>query len=397
MPRDTEWNRPLYEEPYIPDAWSDHDEEDNSPPPPLGDLSNAVHPIFASHNFPAVDYQKLTPALRLATLLIDTDCLLTLWHAIFFGRLAKVYHGDDLEDYHEVYFPEYKDLSAAQLARVRLKLRTLGNIISFHRGGTMEGYDGITNPSEGRLDKTSCWVSKHLPCYRTEIQYSERTYEELLAAECDNVETRLRAHFNFAVLLIHELAHAAWFMEKGDCSKYPLEDCCIAEDGYQWEASIFGGPVRVGRDIHDRGIHTISEWPSPHLAAYYKAEGFPVWTLKDEFQDVEARWFIPLQYLGRLFSASFWEKTVPKQGPKALKVPRMTGLLYRRFTDGDERVFEGFDPESSSYKLPDDAVYMGRGEIDGTAPGSEWEWLSKILCQLQWEELPEESPNWAAG
>ena len=69
-----------------------------------GELPEEVHPIFHRINFPNVDYDKLLPALKLANLFIDTDCLLDFWFALFFGPMQRVRHGSDEEEWHWAFF-----------------------------------------------------------------------------------------------------------------------------------------------------------------------------------------------------------------------------------------------------------------------------------------------------
>jgi len=70
----------------------------------LGDLSNDVHPVFAEANFRGMDYNMLLPVLRLATRLIDTDCLLPFWSTMLLGNERKIWHGPGRRDWHWAVF-----------------------------------------------------------------------------------------------------------------------------------------------------------------------------------------------------------------------------------------------------------------------------------------------------
>ena len=83
----------------LPTCLTAHDHYiDNCKPIQIGDLTNEIHPLFKQTNFPGVDYATLLHSLRLASLLIDTDCLLDYWHARWYGPSKKEYTGDGEDD-----------------------------------------------------------------------------------------------------------------------------------------------------------------------------------------------------------------------------------------------------------------------------------------------------------
>jgi len=83
----------------------------------IGDLANDVHPLFARLNFPGARYEVLLPTLRLATLLIDTDCLLEYWHTLWFGSVGSFAIKED--ESHQCYGRLKHTLSAKDIAVTR--------------------------------------------------------------------------------------------------------------------------------------------------------------------------------------------------------------------------------------------------------------------------------------
>lgn len=49
------------------------------------ELDNEINILFAKHNFHGVRYEVVEPALRLASLLLETPCLMQYWYAAFFS------------------------------------------------------------------------------------------------------------------------------------------------------------------------------------------------------------------------------------------------------------------------------------------------------------------------
>lgn len=66
----------------------------SSLPSSICNLDNNTHPIFKPTSFPGARYKVLCPALQLASHLIDTDCLLSFWYALFFGKREPLHDGD---------------------------------------------------------------------------------------------------------------------------------------------------------------------------------------------------------------------------------------------------------------------------------------------------------------
>ena len=246
----------------------------------LSDLSNEVHPIFAPTNFPEADYAKLFPALRLASRFVDTDCLLDFWYGIFFGVELPVRHGESMKDWHMAFFRPRTELSAVDRAMTRFKLRRLADIVLFNRMTPQEDY--INGRTFAYLDIVAQALSGDgglAPGVRTQILYSGRWYKSMCGLHSADRETQRREYFEFASMLVHEVAHAAYYAACGANSyELPFEFNTVSETGYDWEAFGFGGIIGHG--------HTVIDWSSPSRCKEYTKNGWSIW-LQDDPPDVE--------------------------------------------------------------------------------------------------------------
>lgn len=298
-------------------------------------LDNDIHPIFSKANFPGADYELLKPSLQLASLLIDTDCLLDFWHAIFFGDNRRVDEDDTGERWHWAYFRPRLNLSARDRAKTRLRLRTLGQTFKFHRDAQLQSLGGMCDCTD-RLALSHTFERGDLRGVVESVRYSEATYQALRSkyawAEhcCDlaAIERIQNAHLSFAVLLVHEVAHAAVAATVGISEAAIFENNTMSEDGYDLEAHLFGGVIT---DVGRRGL-VFKEWPSPSIGRFYRKEGCWIWMQEESSLDAfEALWNVPQAFVDRLFSETFWRCDVPKRGAAALRVPKTTG--YRGTVD----------------------------------------------------------------
>ena len=98
------------------------------------DLSNDIHPLFARSKFPGAKWEALLPALRLASRLLSTDCLLTYWYTSSFpdtrllpyakgsGREGTGYYAD---------FPQHQSMTADDVNMTKAFLLELAKVVVF--------------------------------------------------------------------------------------------------------------------------------------------------------------------------------------------------------------------------------------------------------------------------
>ena len=319
--------------------------------PGLCKLTNEVHPIFRRNNFPGVEYEVLVPVLRLASLLIDTDCLLDFWHAIFFGERCKLHpEGDGIDD--DTTYVNFSrrraQLSARDRAMTRLKLGTLSHMVKFYADPSQEADSAEAWCQDERKLDGCPYDLGNVEGVVDRIMYSEKSYLDLqrLSTEEHPDQDALEWKWLFmAVLLTHELAHGAGFMAFGPDAETIFEGGTIGEIGYEWTDHIFGGLLWPGdASLVEPGSCVVANWPSASIAKLYTHRDYSIW-LRGQCPDIDVSWPVSRTFCRKLFDPTFWEDEVPKFGADALKPTK--GIAYRCKVDqtGD---FTHFRPRPES-------------------------------------------------
>lgn len=365
-------------------------------------LENETHPLFRPTNFPGARYEALRPALQLASLLIDTDCLLDSWHALFFGKKETVY--DDDSNHHVVFWRRGTQLSAKDRAKTRIKLQTLSHMIRFFRdkskaGKTVAGCMPIEGMSLNSIEDHG--IFQH---FAGRIGYSETIYQCL----CDLFDRASRGEDDFcgwsirkesyrlAITLVHELAHAAAYAEVGDDTQLVFEDSVIAENGFDWENFVFGGIAK--KELSDGiGEIDLAPWPCFDIIERYRKKGAPGLWFPGTPEDVQAHFFVWPEYVDQLFTAHFWDVTVAEVGADALKVPKHMGW---RLTAKNNDLLAAFEPDVKDANFFDavpegwypDRQFDGNGDTIypiNTDAGIEWEGFGRLMrinCEGIWAD-----------
>lgn len=379
---------------YSEDGRSQNREAGNEPSKQGDQLLNDVHPVFRRTNFPGADYAALSPSLRLASLFLETDCLLNFWHALWFGVERKVYHNDSGESWHWAYFRRTSRLSARDVAMTRSRLRTLAHMVRFFRGSITSG--GVAIGSEGCYD--DAFLTGDFRGSTTTVLYNEALYQELCSLDrTDAPETRMRVQFDFAKLMLHELAHAAHTAAYGEGRELPFEEHTMGEAGYDFENYVFGG---VGLLKVGTAEHTLAEWPSASIAKLYAHEEWPIW-VQDKCSDQEIQWAIPFDYIQKLYTTAFWRTVVPRMGAEALKVPLVHARFFRVLECGCQLQISGHALREQEAVLPEHCCIDREedGSIRLIAPGFEWEGFGRLMKIDHYGLFPEArlSRSWRTG
>ena len=410
--------------------------------PDISDLWNDIHPIFCELNFPGARYEVLSPILQLASLLIDTDCLLDFWHAVFFGERRVVYDTADHEEWHISYGRRGTCLSAKEKAETRLKLRALGHMVRFYRDSNIAPSNGMCKSSEGDILSNMNEIGlfrQSIDC----IRYNEGSYQRLCDLhdkatctymaddDCDyygdyydhnDFETdenddgplsRLYpAYFKFAITLVHEIAHAAVMAEMGTEAYAVFEDNDVSESGYDWEGFVFGGPLALNLwRPRDRRLTVSASWPSASMVRMYVLCDLPIWTKDPCVDAVSTRFYVSDYHIQRFFRAEFWNVTVPEMGADALKLLKTTAVAGFRETidhsgscvcfqphEKDARRFDGI-PEGwyaeKGFIYPidrDDIDADGFGRLMRINIEGIWGDEEGLQYRLEFPELPKRPP-----
>ena len=288
------------------------------------DLDNNIHPIFRPTNFPGANYAALRPALQLASLLIDTDCLLDFWYAIFFGEKKKRYD-DGTQREVLAYYRRPGGLSHKDRAATRLKLRALGNMFKFYPNSKERAVGGCQYADGFLLS-----APEDLGIFRypvDHIWYQSERYEHICefyrAASCSNVSAEeishmQRTYLRFAATLVHELAHAAVYAELSDETATVFEDSEFTEDGFAWENFSFGGVIVTYMERKE--MTHLQPWPSmAYVRNYWRDYGYILG--RDTGVNIEPRFLLPKSYVAQFFKAEFWEGDIIRSGSSALRAP----------------------------------------------------------------------------
>lgn len=334
------------------------------------ELDNEIHPLFRRVNFPGANYEALRPALQLATLFIDTDCLLPFWHAMFFGELRRVSEGvADETRWHWANFRPRQQLSARDRAATRFKLLTLSHMFKFYRLPKGVDADGRTELTGSQNLSTPYDLGTFQGTVQS-IRYSENMYATVSGsfdqiAQSPADESALfnfrRQPFHLAVTIAHEVAHAAAHAQDGEAAatfeyntmtegKCDVRHTCsqimvlalrnlltiatlLLADGFNWEHFTFGGLINICPSVD-----FLVEWPSASTDKLY-GNGGGLWKQRG-CGDIEARWYVPEDFINSVFTIAFWAKRIASEGASALKVPKQRGARVETDDDGDLFYFQ---------------------------------------------------------
>lgn len=355
--RDYDWNR----YPALPSSpTSFHDvepQQSDTLPDELCDLHNDIHPIFQKLNFPGARYEVLKPVLQLATLLLDTDCLLDFWHAIFFGDREVVYDTADHSESHIEYGRRRLHLSAKDRAQTRLKLVALSHMVKFYRDSDLTFLIGECICSKGNVLSNM----QEMGLFRRtidRISYNEDAYQRLCSLhdtavylDAEEIDELHLTYLSFAIMLVHEVAHAAVMAEIGDQHWAVFEGSTVAEEGFDWENHVFGGVPQFPSSGEGTNRMTISaSWPCASLVNDYLYHGTPIW-LRNTYtaKEVETWFDVPQTAVRQLFRSEFWDVMVPRMGAAALRLPVKGGFRWKVDAKGSWTLFRPQDKDAGRF------------------------------------------------
>lgn len=295
------------------------------------ELDNDINVLFAARNFYGVRYEVLEPALRLASLLLETPCLMQYWYAAFFS-LKHFPSSNDPSQTSKAIARKETALTAKEVAQVRLKFAGLAQHVRFYGSPRLCrcGFAGATCSAESRLNLALSGFEGNA----SDIIIDPTTYEEICEAYDDiHATDKLREiYLGLAVTLCHEVSHAVHNARFSARDRIGFEDQNFSEEGYDWENTVFGGIISHGGDSI-----TMSDWPSRRKCEHYlrcvRGGGMFLHALPAAEVEVDLEWRVPASYIRKVFSQAFWSKVSANPADtEALKVPRL--LAYRSIPSG---------------------------------------------------------------
>lgn len=187
-------------------------------------------------------------------------------------------------------------LTEQETADIKSKLTQMATFVSFK---TRDIEDGLCEPLEDvRTESISGPDQRPWQGTASEITLSQQKYDKLCelydtttAASCDlDKDALLSVAFGAAVTICHELAHALCFARfDHDAIVVGFEDQCYNEEGFSWEACVFGGNLHVDEET----ALLQSGWgPSDfeHYMHQHNDDSAPMFVVRPPEQDVEVRW-----------------------------------------------------------------------------------------------------------
>ncbi|KAJ9668218.1 hypothetical protein H2201_001647 [Coniosporium apollinis] len=207
----------------------------------IGNLHNAIHPVFQRSNFDtSVDtYNILKPALRLASQFLQKDAMLEWW--------VQAGLGQEVSDptFGKVYLkptPETDD-SRDNLRTTRTALMELRHYVRFSFGPLDRAFGHTTidrtrrtRPKQNKIFNADFKATIQIRLNELFEWWASLYYSDDKTADCQ----RLRFNFFFAVNIVHELAHAFGILRRGGdaepCHSHrDMLSSTGAEMGWSWE------------------------------------------------------------------------------------------------------------------------------------------------------------------
>lgn len=335
---------------FIPRTWQSFpieqfvghaDLSESSPRPLPVTLDNEVHPTFASSKFcAAFEYGSVLPALRFASLLIETPAIMDYWYAAFLFTPDEVEYIDRAETY-EAILRKGSPLSSDEIARIRACFLALAANVNFSlvdAGLEAQGCTYVYRHEPLRAhppaddERIPQWHGHPSIIYVSSGLCETITNSAATFAREPNRITSKRlttAYFTLATTIVHELAHAVYGARWGAAEnvQIPFESQLVGEDGFDWEATVFGGHIRRP---DEEGIVLMTEWPCASQGHEYIRRGnssvavLAPWTVASPESD--AVWQVSPTFVATMFRKKFWNDTVQALGAAAFQPQKIVGF-----------------------------------------------------------------------
>lgn len=344
----------------------------------LGDLSNAILPVFRAANFPDVDdYEVIEPSVRLASHLLQHPSLQYMLRTILkHGKLIALGENDNKGEPLHRYPHNTRNMTAGDLTLIGKSLDELAEFVTFKE-----------NPKRSPEHATTVPIKKTKKSHRKEnlaglcsrIEYSPALLQTFTQAAEARVEDQdipllLTWRFTFAVQLAHEVCHALVFAKDGRRKELDTDPffhrATVAETGFTMEETLFGGspsllwcdeePTAEGaiRAYHKGegelsdlvGLSVVWSLPCTWIVRDYQHHKCALWMREadmDALKPKDVAWRVSMENLARFFDTEFWAQANPP-------------TLF------DHTVGFGFSSNAKGEKY---AAKFGKRELRDYAPG----------------------------
>ena len=219
---------------------------------PQYDLNNTIHAIFARSKFEKdMDYEALEPALRLASHLLDAECVIEYMWAVMCSTGHQSYgeeeadgddDGEDESDDIEMTEAEAVSddgsgipLTLAEKAQVHSMLTSMASLVNYAQADI----EGTTVAATKTLGPNQHQDRDLFPGRNREIVLSSSTYEKMMSLYFSALRSLggqfsaelLTVYADIAVSLVHEVANVA-YVARFWAAEVGLEGSAVSEDGF---------------------------------------------------------------------------------------------------------------------------------------------------------------------
>ena len=318
-------------------------------------LSNDVHPIFTpSHFDSSIDYQLITPALRLASRFLAVEEMLPFWNMLLLGQVKKI---EEDHDGRRIYVGPSEDsceFTPTQASDTKTALLLLSLDVTFGRlahsdSNFADGTSGVTRP----LPKSSEWHRFKGSKSRIVIDLDRI---ESTVAERATLESSIQflgESLRIALTLFHELCHAARVasfpdkLGRGSRNYILLDGCSSSEEGFEGERCLFGGIITSRRKRHmpnlpfpcdpDTNIPLYISYPYQAIIHTYRENPLcPDIYLREGSELYDGAAALGPQSVETLFTDMFWDNVRSDECVDAF----ITGILKTYRVDSTGRLME---------------------------------------------------------
>lgn len=260
----------------------------------FSDLDNDVHPLFQIENFRqnAHDiYDCLVPALRLASKFLTERVVSLFWHTACFGERVKdtdMPKGLLNHTARRIRHPVNWTIEGEE--HIKRLLEALSDQM------TIDFTSGVEFPVERYAEHSVLPAKWPLqPRNQSRIMFGQDIYvaaKKLSVLKSPDPLQVLRFHFLFAVILVHEIAHAVEARHKLTSDGEPVEDGRSdneafygehewCEAGRAWESSVFRGTfLPINKRVDAAHGLCIYDYPNDDLTDYFSVDMRYIWLIQ---------------------------------------------------------------------------------------------------------------------
>ncbi|KAK3068493.1 hypothetical protein LTR53_013892 [Teratosphaeriaceae sp. CCFEE 6253] len=314
-------------------------------------LTNPLHPIFHPDHFSPgnIDLDLFAPVARLVSRILATPPVRHYFFVIFFGANEPAgvqgAQGEDLETiWSDRLVGALSPADEAALDEVLAYFSTMVRFLITDFGG--QEVDGETIPDSSALaPPRDLWPNRHISPHPgslagigSTICLAHDLYDHLLLpiGGLRTPQAHLNDCFRLALLILHELAHAANLAVMG--AQRPEDfflGAPVAEAGFEIQARFLGASVD-SLGAHADAPMQLWEWPHNSVLSDYAGELGCQRRVCFPPQDRVMKWEMPAEFLQAVWYDGFWD-WAREVGPAAY-VPEVVARSIWRALETRDRM-----------------------------------------------------------